>query len=238
MARPRSLFTPVIQICKTTGKIKKYENSYIAMLEGFKANKINESCKYLQITHKGYFWCYEHDYNEELYKIRLKLNTKPRRIRKFLEYKKCSKCKIEKHYLEFHKYERGYSGTRSDCKKCNTKRSIIYRKNCEKTPQFRLSMNLRTRVIKAMKNNSKVGSAVRDLGCSIEYFKSYLESKFEPGMTWENYGRKGWHLDHVIPLCNFNLVNRDEFLKAIHYTNIQPLWADDNHRKPKKVKYL
>jgi hypothetical protein len=89
---------------------------------------------------------------------------------------------------------------------------------------FRIKANLRTRLGEAIKNKQKSGSAVRDLGCSIEYFNHYIAGKFIPGMTWENYG-KVWHLDHIIPLSSFNLENREEFLKACHYTNLQPLWA-------------
>jgi hypothetical protein len=41
-------------------------------------------------------------------------------------------------------------------------------------------------------------------------------------MTWENWGTK-WEIDHIKPLRNFNLNNRDEFLKANHYSNLRPL---------------
>ena len=89
---------------------------------------------------------------------------------------------------------------------------------------YQLMTNLRTRLTQAIKHHAKRGSAVRDLGCSIEFFNHYIAGKFIPGMTWENYG-KVWHLDHIIPLSSFNLENREEFLKACHYTNLQPLWA-------------
>lgn len=94
---------------------------------------------------------------------------------------------------------------------------------------FKLSHNLRRRMRSAIKRNQKIGSAVSDLGCTIQFFKNYIESKFQNDMSWDNYGR--WHLDHIQPLASFDLSNRDQFLKAANYTNYQPLWAEDNLRK-------
>lgn len=108
-----------------------------------------------------------------------------------------------------------------------------YHKNKHKV-QFRLATNLRARLRSAIKNNSKVGSAVKDLGCSIEELKVYLESKFQSGMSWKNYGK--WHIDHIIPLASFDLSDREQFLEACHYTNLQPLWAKDNLVKGDRIK--
>jgi len=62
------------------------------------------------------------------------------------------------------------------------------------------------------------------LGCEIQFFKEYLESKFKIGMSWENYG-KIWHVDHIIPCKKFDLQNPEQQKKCFHYTNLQPLWA-------------
>ena len=99
---------------------------------------------------------------------------------------------------------------------------------------YKLKINLRNRLLIALKNNQKSGSAVSDLGCSVPELKQYLESKFQPGMTWDNWSHSGWHIDHIKPLSRFNLSNREELLKACHYSNLQPLWAKDNLAKKDK----
>lgn len=99
---------------------------------------------------------------------------------------------------------------------------------------FKLRRDLRCRLNKAIGINQKTGSAVRNLGCSVEELKFYLESKFQPGMSWENHARDGWHIDHIVPLSSFNLINPEEFKKACHYSNLQPLWASDNYSKGNK----
>jgi len=100
--------------------------------------------------------------------------------------------------------------------------------------QYRLQHILRSRFKSALKNNAKSGSAVKDLGCSILILKSYLESKFLPGMTWDNYGFYGWHIDHIIPISSVDLTNTEQLKMVCHYTNLQPLWAKENRSKSNK----
>ena len=99
---------------------------------------------------------------------------------------------------------------------------------------FRLRTRLRTRLYKAVRGDYRGGSAVRDLGCSIAELKAWLEAKFEPGMTWENYGPV-WHIDHKLPLAGFDLTDPEQFRQAVHYTNLQPLFADENRTKSDKL---
>lgn len=98
-----------------------------------------------------------------------------------------------------------------------------------------LARQLRIRLRNALQGKTKKGSAVRDLGCSITDFRKYLESKFQPGMTWENWTHDGWHIDHIQPLASFNLEEINELRKACHYTNLQPLWAGENLRKGAQI---
>ncbi len=102
-------------------------------------------------------------------------------------------------------------------------------------PGYRLATRLRNRVNSAIKSSQKSGSAVNDLGCTIDELKHHLESQFQEGMYWGNWAHAGWHIDHIKPLRNFDLTDREQFLEACHYTNMQPLWALENYRKGAKL---
>ena len=59
----------------------------------------------------------------------------------------------------------------------------------------------------------------------------HLEKQFQPGMSWDNHGYDGWHVDHIRPCASFDLTDEEQVRKCFHYTNLQPLWAKDNLRK-------
>jgi hypothetical protein len=115
--------------------------------------------------------------------------------------------------------------------------SYISKKAAERynsDPEHRLKHILRVRIQKALKLNCKKTSSVELLGCSISEYRIYLESKFTEGMNWDNYGRKGWHIDHIIPCDSFNLSDPEQQKQCFHYTNTQPLWWNDNLKKHTK----
>ena len=89
----------------------------------------------------------------------------------------------------------------------------------------------------AIKKGVKVGSAVRDLGCSVQELKMYLEGLFRAGMTWETWGRGAgkWHIDHVKPLASFDLSDPAQAAAAVHFSNLQPLWEKENLAKGSRV---
>lgn len=111
-----------------------------------------------------------------------------------------------------------------------------YRKRRYKNdPHFRLKISLRTRVTKALKNKQKLNKSIELLGCTIEFYKLYLESKFQSGMTWENYGKNEdgtrlntWDIDHIKPCCTFDLSNEEQQKQCFNYINTQPLWNKEN----------
>ena|SRR3990167_2371311 len=136
----------------------------------------------------------------------------------------------EEHKEEIIKYQKQYCKTHKE--KINV-RSVQRRKE---DPEFKIKWYLRTRLYKAIKRNSKSGSSVADLGMIISDFKKWLEEKFYANpitgemMTWENYG-KSWEIDHVKALCLFDLTDRKQFLEAVHFSNLRPLWKEDHYKK-------
>jgi len=85
-------------------------------------------------------------------------------------------------------------------------------------------------------NGGKCTARLRALlGCSATQFRQWLESNFRDGMAWSNYGLEGWHVDHIIPISFFNQHDKVEQKQCWHYTNMRPLWADENRKKGVKI---
>ncbi len=104
-------------------------------------------------------------------------------------------------------------------------------------PDYRLLLILRGRVRTAIGRDygEKAARSMELVGCSMLELKSHIESLFLPGMTWENRGRLGWHIDHKIPCASFNLSNPEDQKKCFHFTNLQPMWWRDNLSKAAKI---
>lgn len=111
----------------------------------------------------------------------------------------------------------------------------VYRKykkeRYHKDPVFRLKCNLRRTVSQLFSGKRKSKKTLEMLGCSFEEAKAYIEAKFKPGMSWDNYGK--WHIDHIVPLSSGK--NEEELIKICHYSNLQPLWALENILKSNKM---
>ena len=110
----------------------------------------------------------------------------------------------------------------------------IYRQRM-KRPNERIASIIRSRITSALKYGYKSASTEKLIGITFPELKIYLENKFKPGMTWENHGLYGWHVDHRLPLSSFDLTNPEEQRKAFHFTNLQPLWAKENLQKHSKI---
>jgi hypothetical protein len=174
--------------------------------------------------------CYNKEYH---HKNRNKILTKKKSYYKDNRQKEISRSKKYRldNLSKVKNSEKIYYRNNRD--KIREKRKIWEQKQIKNRTLSYLKHILRSRLRQALKNSSKKGSAVNNLGCSIENFKLYLESKFQSGMSWSNYGK--WHIDHIKPLSSFNLVNKRDLKLCCHYTNLQPLWAEDNMKKYNKI---
>lgn len=128
------------------------------------------------------------------------------------------------------------------CRKAN---KANFAKNKEKIYRYRsnrIKLNVNVRIAEILRKRFKdvvikeykKSSALELLGCSLDYFKSYIESKFVQGMSWDNYSHKTWHIDHIRPIASFDLKDPEQQKQCFHYTNLQPLWAIDNMKKGSK----
>ena len=96
-------------------------------------------------------------------------------------------------------------------------------------PIFKISANIRSSISTSLRENNytKKSKTTQILGCSFDEFKTYIESKFQPWMNWDNYGlynaepNYGWDIDHIIPLSTAK--TEEDVIRLNHYTNLQPL---------------
>lgn len=112
-------------------------------------------------------------------------------------------------------------------------------KESPKDSPYRLKKIIRSRVYNSIKRatNQKPRlkhRTIQMLGCSIETMKAHLEKQFKKGMTWENHGTH-WHVDHIVPLSQFDFTNPIQAALATHYTNLQPMWASENLYKSDRI---
>lgn len=151
--------------------------------------------------------------------------------------KECKSCRdlyvkswCEKNKLKRLDIQKKYRNQNPDAIK--TGRRNFMKKKYQTDLMYRLKDNISSSVRRHLKTK-KSRRTLSVLGCSLDFFIKYIESKFTEGMTWENHSRFGWHLDHIIPLASAK--TEDDLYKLNHYTNFQPLWWRDNLKKSDKI---
>jgi hypothetical protein len=137
----------------------------------------------------------------------------------------------QEHVEKISTYKRIYNQTHK------TENAAYERKRTQENVNYRFAKNLRSNHNRIFKGQKKINSAVRDLGCSIEFFQQHIINQFTEGMTLENYGnREGqWSLDHIYPLSKVDINNIEQIKMVTHYTNLRPMWHIDNVKKSNKI---
>ena len=171
----------------------------------------------------------------------------------------CIKCKIEKDFSNFQKRKSSKDGFRNSCKECVKKYQKIYQKDYysknneeirnnkkiyrssteykkrRRTLNNRFDSIIRVMLRRCFKHKGiRKNTTISIIGYDTNKLKQRLECQFKDGMTWENYGLHGWHVDHIKPCNSFDFSNPEEQSRCFHYTNLQPLWAKDNLSKGDK----
>jgi len=145
-------------------------------------------------------------------------------------------------YYKLHKedrlqYAKKYKEKNKEKKiKEKTDRLKYLREYRKENPEFFIMRKIINRMLKTNKL-LKTSKSYEYLGCSPGFLRNHLESLFQPGMNWENYGRgkDKWNVDHIIPLSWWDLKNNPEHLFiASHWSNLQPMWEPENLRKKDK----
>ena len=162
-------------------------------------------------------------------------------IEKSNKYREKNKDKVLKSYSEYRKNNKDKMKISrkkyiSENKEKITKYRTYYSdKRRKESNVVRISENIRRRInhVFDVKKLNKKNKTFEILGCSIDILLNHLEKQFKEGMTWENHGMYGWHIDHIIPLSSAK--TEEDIYKLCHYTNLQPLWAQENLSKGNRI---
>jgi hypothetical protein len=217
---------------------RKYENEQRSMKRGISVSEILEeetTISLAQSLDKKYCYGCKNILDKECFgKLKCSkdgLNTKCKKCnsKRSLKYHHDNNSEIKKERAKKYREENG------------EKIRALYRSWLKEkrttNPTYAFLLRIRSRLYWYFKNNNMNYKINKDdmemIGCSPTDLKLHLENQFVDGMSWENYGHKGWHIDHIIPLSSAKTV--EEVLSLNHYTNLQPLWAVDNRKKGKKI---
>jgi hypothetical protein len=154
---------------------------------------------------------------------------------------KCEKCQEEKTLNNFSKLKKFYK--KKICISCYPKflseqKTEWCKKEHNTNMNYRIKKSLAARLRTVLVKND---STMNYIGCNIQYLREWFEYNFTAEMNWDNYS-SFWSIDHIIPVCNFDLTLEDEKLKCWNWSNLMPVTIKYNSSKKKidinQVKYI
>ena len=179
---------------------------------------------------------------------------------KTTQTKHCHQCDTTKTVDQFYKHRSKEDGRQTQCKDCQKARQkarysehgeeirskvkayyaanreeviarVIYynRNRLAHDPVFRWVHKTRVNLRDILRGKGSHQPTLDLLGCTRQEYRDHLESKFTDDMSWDNYGE--WHVDHIIPVSAFDQSDLEQRKECWHYSNTQPLWAEDNMAK-------
>jgi hypothetical protein len=233
-----------MKICNKCKLEKEKTEFYKDLAKQDSLSTVCKSCKKEQQTqnkeklkqyNKKYFSSYYQKNSERLkeYQKKYREQNKDKIFEKKKRYWQREEIKEKKR-----KYDKIYREKNQE--QIKKKKLEYFNERRQSDINFKILTNLRGRIKNAINKQygEKAKKTIELLGCSIEECRKHIESLFQPGMTWDNYGKFGWHIDHILPCASFDLTKIEEQKKCFHYTNLQPLWAEDNLKKSDKSYYL
>ena len=143
---------------------------------------------------------------------------------------------VKKHESE---YKKGYYLNNKEQFKINKennkpRRNEIYREKYNNCPDFLIVETLRKHVNNFLKSKKEDRSS-KYIGCSVKFFRSWIEFQFNKNMTWKNHGNC-WHLDHLLPKSKFDPNDKTDVIICCHWTNYQPLTKSENLVKNNNIR--
>ncbi len=133
-------------------------------------------------------------------------------------------------YWRHHERERAYN---IDYSRRNRSRITAQRREREERDLcYAIGEHLRRSLVKTVirRKTKKSDSTLKLLGCSLPYFIHHIQQQFDPFMNWDNWGSY-WHIDHLVPIAAFDLVDPEEQQWCFSFVNLRPLERSANHRK-------
>lgn len=120
--------------------------------------------------------------------------------------------------------------------KYNAYMASYHKAKMQSNPSYAFAVKIRSKIRLLLSGYQKTSPTEQLLGCKIADLKKYLESLWEPWMSWGNYGGKDgqWCIDHIMPVAAFDLSQPEEQKRCFHYSNLRPLCVKKNREKSHK----